>query len=158
MRGGIFGLAALLIACATPPETAPSDTTQIAFERRSWGNIQERWTVSADGRAAFEQPPAGARFGTPPEERDYNISHADFQRIQTALAPAERFVTDGLACTHRITDMPYGAVTWRDADGQEREVSFNLGCERTADIDAFFASVREADRIFHDVTGTTEQR
>jgi hypothetical protein len=146
-------IAILLGACASAPAAPAEDTTRISFQVSSWGYVQERWTIAADGQATFEQTQPGAQLGTPllPAQR-FTLTPADFGRIRATLAPTERFIDGGLACERQMTDAPYGAVTWQRSSGAEQHVSFYTACRETRDITLFFAQLNEADRIFHELT------
>ena len=63
-------------------------------------------------------------------------------------------IAGGIECRNRITDAPYGSLKWRRADGVEQQITFDIGCERSADWTAFFERVTAADGIFHQITGT----
>lgn len=145
---------ALLGACASAPTTPTADTTRISYEVSSWGYVQERWTIAANGQATFEHTQPGAQFGSPLlPAQTFALTPAGFERIRTTLAPTERFIENGLACEVQMTDAPYGAVKWQRAGGAEEQVSFYTACRETRDITLFFTQLDEADRIFHQLTG-----
>ena len=145
--------ALLLGACATAP-TAPSpNTTRITYQVSSWGYVQERWSISAEGEATFAQTPPSAQLGAPLQPaQTFTLTSADFERVRTTLAPTERFIEDGLDCQVQMTDAPYGAITWTRSGGAEQQVSFYSACRETRDITLFFTQINEADRIFHELT------
>jgi len=145
-------IATLVCACATSAPDAPA--TLITFEVNSWGYVQERWTIASSGQATLSRPPSGSQFGTPAETQTFALTPADFERIRITLSSNERFIARGIACENRISDAPYGALKWRRADGGEQKVTFDIGCERSQDWDAFFERITAADGVFHQMTGT----
>jgi len=152
----IMAIAAALLAsgCASAPLAPTAETTRISYQVSSWGYVQERWAITADGQATFEQTEPTARLGSPLQPaQTFALTAAAFERIRTALAPTERFIEGGLACQVQMTDAPYGTVTWQRAHGAEQQVSFYSACRETRDITLFFTQLNEADRIFHELTG-----
>ncbi|MEQ1489144.1 MAG: hypothetical protein ABL932_01200 [Terricaulis sp.] len=150
--------AIFLSACASTPAPPIKQTTRITYEVSSWGYVQERWTIAADGHATFEQTESGAQFGSPLlPAQTFTLTPADFERIRTTLAPTERFIEGGLACERQMTDAPYGAVTWQRSSGVEQQVSFYSACRETRDITLFFTQLNAADQIFHQLTGALTQ-
>ncbi len=154
MRTLAVAFTALLCSCATFKQSGHPQAVQIIFELNSWGYVQERWSISAAGDATLERPPGGSQLGTAAQSQTFSLTAADFERINAALAANERFIANGIACENRVTDAAYGALKWRRADGAEQQVTFDLGCERTANWTAFFERIAAADGIFHQITGT----
>ena len=149
-------IATLVSACATPL-TPSADVTRISYQVSSWGYVQERWTIAANGEATFERTPTSAQLGAPLQPpQAFTLTPADFERIRTTLAPTERFIGGGLACEAQMTDAPYGTVKWQRSSGAEQQVSFYAACRETPDITLFFAQLSAADRTFHQLTGTSE--
>lgn len=143
----------LLGACASAPAAPTVDTTRIRYEVSSWGYVQERWTIAADGQATFEQTAPGAQFGSALlPSQTFALTSADFERIRATLAPTERFIDGGLACEQQMTDAPYGAVSWQRSSGAEQQVSFYTACRDTRDITLFFTQLNAADQAFHQLT------
>ena len=148
-------IALFLCACASPPEAPVADTTLITFQVSSWGYVQERWSIAADGHATLEQTQPGARFGSPLlPAQTFALTPADFERIRETLAPTERFIAHGLHCDVEVTDAPYGTVTWRRADGAEERVSFYSACRETRDLTLFFSHLNDAELAFRELTNT----
>jgi hypothetical protein len=146
-------IASIVSACATPPPMA--DVTRITYQVSSWGYVQERWTIAANGEATFERTPTSAQLGAPLQPaQTFTLTPADFERIRTTLAPTERFIDGGLTCEVQMTDAPYGTVTWQRLDGAEQQVSFYSACRETRDITLFFTQINAADQAFHQLTGT----
>ncbi|MBP6688889.1 MAG: hypothetical protein KA153_02765 [Hyphomonadaceae bacterium] len=144
---------ALLGACASAPTTPTADTTRISYEVSSWGYVQERWTIAADGQATFEHTEPGAQLGSPLlPAQTFELTSADFERIRSTLAPTERFIADRLTCEVQMTDAPYGAVKWQRVGGTEQQVSFYSACRETRDTMLFFTQLNAADHIFHQLT------
>ena len=158
IRAAAAGAIALLSACASAPTTPTADTARITYEVSSWGYVQERWTIAADGQANFEQTQPSAQLGSPLlPAQTFALTPADFERISATLAPTERFITHELVCEVQMTDAPYGTVTWQRTGGAEEHVSFYSACRETRDITLFFTQLNAADRLFHDLTATSEQ-
>lgn len=155
MRAITAIVAALLTsACASAPPTPSAETTRIAYQVSSWGYVQERWTITADGQATFEQTARNAQLGSPLQPaQTFALTPAAFERIRTTLAPTERFIEGGLACEVQMTDAPYGTITWTRSGGVDQQVAFYSACRETRDITLFFTQLNEADRVFHELTG-----
>ncbi len=148
-----IAIATFIGACASTPSTPAQNTTRISYQVSSWGYVQERWTIAADGQATFEHTQSGAQFGSPMlPAQTFVLTPADFERIRATLASTERFIDGGLACERQMTDAPYGAVTWQRSGGAEQQVSFYTACRETRDITLFFTQLDAADRIFHELT------
>jgi hypothetical protein len=151
---GIAAVALLASACASTPPLPAAETMRISYQVSSWGYVQERWTISADGQATFEQTEHGARLGSPLQPAQaFALTPAGFERIRAVLAPTERFIEGGLNCDVQMTDAPYGTITWQRVGGAEQQVSFYSACRETRDITLFFTRLNEADGIFHELTG-----
>lgn len=148
----------LLGACASVPEIPPADTARITYEVSSWGYVQERWTIAADGQATFEQTQPSAQLGSPLlPAQTFALTPADFERIRATLAPTEHFITHELVCEVEMTDAPYGTVTWQRTGGAEQRVSFYSACHETRDITVFFTQLNAADQIFHQLISTSRE-
>lgn len=147
-------VALLASACASAPPSPAAEATRISYQVSSWGYVQERWIIAADGQATFEQSDPTARLGSPLQPaQTFALTPAAFERVRAALAPTERFIEDGLACEVQMTDAPYGTLTWQRTGGAEQQVSFYSACRETRDTRLFFTQLNEADRIFHEIAG-----
>jgi hypothetical protein len=159
----VVALAALTGACAAPESAAPvgaaqraaTDVRAITFRITSWGHTTERWTIDASGAASLELRGRDVPLQQPLTPQAFTLRAEDFERVRAALAPAQGLGGRNLTCSDGITDAPYGSITWSLADGGEQSVRWYTGCLRAdAERDAFFARTREADNVFHELTGT----
>lgn len=147
---------ALLAACTTTP--APAPVTRISYEQMSWGYVQERWSIHADGATTLELHPEGATLDTPANTTTHALTPADFERVRAALAPAEAMLKQGVPCEREITDAPYGAVRWTRADGSEGAIRYDYGCRANARLGLLYERMGAANVIVHEATGIAEPR
>lgn len=151
--------AVLLGGCATTgtlstdgPTRAALDFEAISFEVSSWGKPLQSWRIAADGTTEFRKSETLSGFQHYRiDTRRLVLARADVARIASLLAVTQRHVGAGIACTERITDQPYGRVTWAVA-GSSRQLAFDTGCLDTS-ARAPLEAIRAADALVAERAG-----
>src|SRR5262245_56252641 len=111
----VFAGAAVLAATIGSVSVAAApqpNATAITFETMSCGSMTQSWTMNAQGEATLTERPEGGGRNAPLQTRTFKVAPADFERLRTLMAPAEKFIKKGLACRTEMTDLPYGAFKW----------------------------------------------
>lgn len=150
MRAFVIALFMALSACATAPPSVP--VSAISADVRSWGYVQDRWLINADGRTVLDDVPDDASIGTPFVTRIVELTPSDFERVRQALAPAEAMLRDGVPCERVIADGPYGAVRWQRPDGSADEIAYDLGCRPNPRLDLLYERMDAAAAIIREAT------
>lgn len=152
MRTIATALLAFVASCAATPPAPTAHATRITYVVNSWGYPQERWSIAASGEVTVESKAANAQLDAPMQAQSFTLTPADFAQIQADLAPAQRFIANGLACETQMTDAPYGTLQWQRADGSQQEVRFYTACRPTSDLALFFGHLNTADERIHALT------
>jgi hypothetical protein len=149
MRPSPFNLATLAAAGLLSLGAAPAPAADaVSFELNSWGRLLSSWTLNADGsgeRVTARQA-KGATFGD--VDRDLQKLGPDparYRRLLEALRPARAYAGREVPCGPRMTDLPYGELTWRHA-GAARSIRFDSGCSSST-ARKVLASVHAADEL-----------
>ncbi len=142
-RAIVLTACALALAAAGPRRFMPET---IAFEVNSWGKPLVSWQVGADGRGTYTKSEDGGDFQHYRlVTRRFDAGGTAFARLQAALAPARLYAGREVPCGPRITDFPYGSVTWTVAQVEQR-VRFDTGC-RSAEAKRVEAAIGAADAL-----------
>lgn len=150
---GLLAGAALVGGCgamearpATIPMEAAPDFDAIAFEVSSWGRPLQSWRVEAGGAAEFRKAETLSHFQHfRVDTQRWTLALEDVMRIASLLAIARRHGETEIACTERVTDQPYGRITWQVA-GASHELPFDTGCIN-ASARAPLDAIRAADAL-----------
>jgi hypothetical protein len=142
-RAIVLAACALALGAAAPRRPAPD---AIAFEISSWGKPLVSWRIAADGRGTYTKSEDGRDFQHYRlVTRRFVAGLNGFARLRAALAPAAGYARREVPCGPRMTDFPYGSVTWTSGR-VERRVRFDTGC-RSAEAKSVEAAISAADAL-----------
>lgn len=141
-RAIVLAACALALGAAAPRRPAPES---IAFELSSWGRAMESWRVAADGRGLYTKSEGRIFQHYRLVTRRVAAGRTAMAQLDAVLAPAERYAGREVPCGPRITDFPYGSVTWT-IGGRTRRVRFDTGCQ-SREAESVAAAVRAADAL-----------
>ncbi|WP_188053164.1 hypothetical protein [Sphingosinithalassobacter sp. CS137] len=154
MRSAVVLIAVALAACSpmAGPGTAPTADLPDAIHLtvKSWGVNLHDWRIAADGTGTYTYADTTGETSFMQADqvtKRVSITPAGYARIAAALEPAAPYVRgEPLACAHRITDMPYGTVTFED-DGSESSFDYNIGCQSEAAAQVYDAIAAARDEV-----------
>lgn len=128
--------ATLLTAAAAAAAPAPStvrtaaDPDQVSMSTSSWGKPIARWTIRPDGSGEVATSKQVSKDFTDfvVVTRRLDAAPGRYDRIIGLLRVAEPYAGKSLPCGPRMTDAPYGEVSWR-REGVTRALSVDYGCQ-----------------------------
>lgn len=158
---GLLAGAALLGGCgavgarpATKPMRAAPDFDVIAFEVSSWGRPLQSWRIAGGGDVEFRKAETLSHFQHfRVDTQRLTLGPEDVARIASLLAVARHHGATEIACTERVTDQPYGRITWQAA-GTTHHLPFDTGCIN-ASARAPLEAIRTADALVADRAANT---
>ncbi|WP_109808008.1 hypothetical protein [Sphingosinithalassobacter portus] len=181
MRNTIWAMIALALTACTPmPGTeAPSGRQQaavapmppppqemparITLDYRSWGVLRYYFDIASDGTGTFRYAEKGGSFYEPQiVTRQVAITRDQYARLVAKLAPAYGYAASpaGLECERRMTDAPYGDLTFARESGPS-ELRFDIGCfsDHSATVyDSIHAAIEMVERLTADQPETARTR
>jgi len=144
--GGCDAMGAMGARPATKPMRAAPDFDVMAFEVSSWGRPLHSWRVASGGAAEFRKAETLSQFQHfRIDTQRWTLAPQDVTRIAALLAVARRHGETEIACTERVTDQPYGRITWQTAEAAH-ELRFDTGCIN-ASARAPLDAIRAADAL-----------
>lgn len=122
-------VAILAGGCATTEVQAPQAAEEpIAMTRKSWGKPVAEWRIAPSGEGWFKSTrQAGGFFDYDILTRRFSAGPDAYARLGALLGPAEGYVGRDLPCETRVTDAPYGTVTWGEGEAA-RQLRYDSGC------------------------------
>ncbi|WP_294076617.1 hypothetical protein [Sphingomonas sp.] len=144
----ILMLGAALLGCAPAPGpaagTGPGETVGLTI--KSWGKPLFAWTLTPQGEGVFTYADEGATK----DFRDYvlktkriSAGRAGYAQVAKLLSPGRRYAGEKLPCERRITDMPYGVISWGAEPAMQ--VKYDLGCQSAATTPVYDGMKRAQD-------------
>jgi len=115
-------------ACAHEQGVAGNPT--IAMTVNSWGHPLAEWSIGPDGEGEYRAPADGAGnmpTGAPLVTQQVSAGATGYEAIRDTLRPVEPYSGKELPCKNRITDQPYGELSWTEGE-QKKVFSYNTGC------------------------------
>ena len=119
-RAAMAMAAMALCAAAAPAE-------RIEGEVRSWGHIQQAWSIDRAGEARYTVREGTDFYRYHLVTRRVQVGAAGFAAIEAVVAPLRDLVGKDQQCRPGATDGPYGVVTWTEANAPVR-FGFNSSC------------------------------
>ncbi|MEA3038333.1 MAG: hypothetical protein QOE79_846 [Sphingomonadales bacterium] len=142
-RAIVLSACAVALAAAGPHHRSPD---AIAFEVSSWGKPLISWRVAADGRGTYTKSEGGRDFQHYRlVTRRFAAGRTAFAKLDAALTWAAGNADREVPCGSRISDFPYGTVTWTIGH-ETRRVRFDTGCQ-SAEAKRVEAAVSAADAL-----------
>jgi len=95
----------------------------------SWGKLISEWTIYSDGSAQIRLPHNGS--GNLQEHvvvtKSLGAIKGRYEQIANILRSAEIYAGKVLPCPNRITDLPYGEISWKN-ERVHGGFNFDYGC------------------------------
>ncbi len=110
-----------------PPQEMPA---RLTLDYRSWGVLRYYFDIASDGTGTFRYAEKGGSFYEPPiVTKQVAITRDQYAQLVATLAPAYGYAASpiGLKCERRMTDAPYGTMTFV-REGGPSELRFDIGC------------------------------
>lgn len=130
-------------ACAHDQETSRNPT--IAMTVNSWGRPVSAWSIGPDGEGEYRTPVesgGGKSADIPLITRRVSAGTAGYESIRATLQSVEPYSGKELTCENRITDQPYGELSWTEGE-QKKVFNYNTGC-LDPEAKKVFAAMRSA--------------
>jgi len=147
MRAMGFAAIALMLAGCTPVPGAETESTsaaapvslppapqempsRIVLDYKSWGVLRQYFDIASDGTGTYRYAEEGGSFYDPViVTRKVAITREQYAKLVATLAPAYGYAASdrSLSCDMRMTDAPYGTLTFERLSGAS-ELRFDLGC------------------------------
>jgi len=141
-----FIVICLLLATASANSLeSKANSEVISFKLNSWGKPLFSWTISPDGIGFYAEssPIAGKGF------YDYHwtvrsiaVGPDGYSKIQRLMTPARALAKGSVECGERMTDLPYGSVSWQSPTAK-LDGSFDTGCSSAA-MRPIISSIQQA--------------
>jgi hypothetical protein len=122
---------------------------------KSWGRLLHQWTLDEAGRVEHLQNPAP--FSGDSHQlliRRVTLQAPERQALSAAIDRVESELARPEGCAMRMTDGPYGELSWTGLDRVEK-LPWNANCTEGRDADLSRA-VTAADKIVDDAAMRTQ--